>query len=90
MSMNYDYNPESYQYNTQGVDPMWDYADGYIGVDSSPVNAQQFGGFGMPFFGGPFFGGPFFGRPFFGRPFFGGPFFGPFPFRRFGRPFFFR
>lgn len=73
MSMNYGYYPETSLYSTQAVDPMWDYADEYVGADSSSVNAQQFWGFG-PGFGGPFFGGPFFG---------------PFPFRRFGAPFFF-
>lgn len=81
MSMNYGYSPESSQYGIQAVDPMWDYANDYVGADSSPVSAQQFWGFG-PGFGGAFFGGPFFG----------GPFFRPFPFRRFGfgSPFFFR
>ncbi len=73
MSMNYDYNPESFQYSSIQAEPMWDYANNYVGVDSPPVNAQQFWGFGRPFFGGPFFR-PFpFGR--FGHPFFGSPFF---------------
>lgn len=85
--MNYSYNPDSSQYGTQAIEPMWDYADEYIGADSPPVSAQQFWGFG-PGFGVPFFGGAFFGGPFFGGPFFGRPFFRPFPFRRFRHPFF--
>lgn len=76
--MNYDYNLEPSQYNTPAFNSTWgyDYDNEYVGADSSPVNAQQFWGFGPGF--GPRFGGPFF-RPFpfrrFGPPFFGPPFF---------------
>lgn len=78
MSANSGYDPESSQYSVQAAYPMWDYANEYIGADSSPVSAQQFWGFG-PVFGVPFFRPfpfrrfhPFFGPPFFfHRPFWG-------------------
>ena len=57
MSINYDYNPESYQYNIQGVDSMQDYADGYR---SRYVTRERptFFGFGRPFFGESFWDRP--------------------------------